>query len=221
MKSLIQIKGMWLLAAAALMLLTGCAHMNHTESGTLVGTGIGATTGAMIGSHSGHAGGGALIGAAAGALGGALVGNAQDMAEERDAAVVAAQQAEWRRQADAQAVTNQDVIRMSQQGLSDEVITGAIRTRGGRFELSPEGLISLKSQGVSDGVLSAMQQGTPQPYVSSSTTVTPASSTTIVQQPRPVVYVTPPRPTAHIVIGPRPRYRGWRRHRHHHHHYHW
>ncbi|QDU41978.1 YMGG-like glycine zipper-containing protein [Symmachiella dynata] len=192
-------------------LFAGCRSMNHTENGALVGTGIGATTGAIIGHQSGHGEGGALIGAAAGALGGALVGNAQQMSEERDAAVAAAQQAEWRRHADAQAVTNQDVIRMARGGLSEEVIAGTIRSRGGRFDLSPDALIVLKSEGVGDGVIQAMQtSGGPQ-YVAGATTVNPQTVMTVPGPPS-TVYVAP-RPTAQIVIGPRRWHRRPRLHR--------
>lgn len=188
---------------AVLVFAAGCTHFNHTENGALIGSGIGATTGAIIGSQSGHAEGGALIGAAAGALGGALAGNAQQMSEERDAAVVAAQQAEWRRQADAQAVTNQDVIRMTRGGLSEGVIAGTIRNRGGRFDLSPDALIALKSEGVSDGVIQSMQSNITAPAVVGATTVVPPPTVVAVPPPPPpTVYVTP-RPSAQIVIGPR------------------
>jgi hypothetical protein len=190
--------------ALALPVFAGCRSLNHTENGALIGSGVGATTGAIIGHQSGHGDGGALIGAAAGAIGGALIGNAQQMSEERDAAVVAAQQAEWRRHADAQAITNQDVIRMARGGLSEEVIAGTIRNRGGRFDLSPDALIALKSEGVGDGVIQTMQtSGGPQ-YIAGAATVAPP----------PTVYVTP-RPTAQIVIGPRHWHRRPRMHRHH------
>ena len=196
--------------ALAVPLFAGCRGLNHTENGALVGSGIGATTGAIIGHQSGHGDGGALIGAAAGAIGGALVGNAQQMSEERDDAVIAAQQAEWRCQADAQAITNQDVIRMARGGLSEEVIAGTIRNRGGRFDLSPDALIALKSAGVGDGVIQTMQtSGGPQ-YVAGAPTVTLPS----VPAPPPTVYATP-RPSAHIVIGPRHWHRRPRMHRHH------
>jgi hypothetical protein len=199
--------------ALAVPLFAGCSNLNHTENGALVGSGIGATTGAIIGHQSGHGDGGALIGAAAGALGGALVGNAQQMTEERDAAVVAAQQAEWRRQADAQAITNQDVVRMTRGGLSPDVIAGTIRNQGGRFDLSPDALIMLKSEGVNDSVIQSMQTSGGPRFVAAPTTVTSPAVVTVPGPPS-TVYVTP-RPTAQIVIGPRRWHR--RPHMHHHH----
>src|SRR5262249_24091675 len=90
-------------ASALALTLAGCANMNNTQSGALLGTGLGATAGAIVGSASGHAGGGALIGAAAGAVTGGLVGNAEDAREERDAAVAHAQYANARSQVLAQA----------------------------------------------------------------------------------------------------------------------
>lgn len=209
-----------LCGAAVVFPAAGCAHLNHTENGALVGTGIGATAGSIIGHQSGHAGGGALIGAAAGALGGALVGNAQQMQEERDAAIAAAQHSEWRRHVDATAMTNQDVIRMTQAGVSSDVIAGTIRRQGGRFDLTPDGVIALKSQGVGDDVIQAMQQNIAPQYVSGTSTIAAAPSTTViaVPPPPPTVYVAP-RPAARVVVGPRRWHR--RHHRHPHFHVHW
>ncbi len=118
-----------------------------------------------------------------------------------------------RRHADAQAVTNQDVVRMARGGLSEEVIAGTIRSRGGRFDLSPDALIVLKSEGVGDGVIQAMQtSGGPQ-YVAGATTVAPPTVMTVPGPPS-TVYVTP-RPSAQIVIAPRRWHRRPRLHRHH------
>src|SRR5204863_6467413 len=83
--------------------LSGCAHMNNTQSGALAGTGLGAFTGAIIGSASGHPGAGAAIGAATGMVAGGLVGNAEDAREDRDAAVAHAQYQSARSEAMARA----------------------------------------------------------------------------------------------------------------------
>lgn len=180
---------------AGLLIQTGCSSMNHTEAGMANGAGIGAVTGAIIGNHSGEAGAGALIGAAAGGLAGGLIGNAEDAREERDAAIA---QANHQRMASA-AIRNSDVIQMAHNGVSDSVIMGAIRSRGGAFDLSPQTIIMLKQQGISDPLIEYMQQHN---YVSSSEPVViKERGPTVVTSPS-VVYVRP-RPRRHYV---RPHY---------------
>lgn len=175
--------------------LTGCQSMNNAQSGALTGAGMGALTGAVIGSNSGHAEGGALIGAATGALAGGLIGDAEDAREERDAAIA---QAAFAQQAQ-QAVTNVDVIQLASNGVSEEVIISTIRSQGGRFDLSPQAVITLKNSGVSDRVILEMQN---HDRIS-------APVTAVVAEPPPVVVVNPPGPRLHFSIGPRPR--RWRR----------
>jgi hypothetical protein len=46
---------------------------------------------------------------------------------------------------------------MSQNGVSDDIICEEIRTRGGRFDTTPEAIIALKEAGVSDRVVKMMQ----------------------------------------------------------------
>ncbi len=166
----------------------GCASMNNTQSGALVGSGMGALTGAVIGSNSGHAPGGALIGAAVGALAGGAVGHAEDHREQRDAAFI---QAAYEQQA-RQALTNFDLIRMAQSGLGDDVMISSIQTRGGRFDLGTEALITLKANGVSERVIVAMQQavqGAPPVVAAPAPVVVPAQPVFV--QPAPV-FVGPP-----------------------------
>lgn len=172
----------------------GCAGMNHAERGALLGSGVGAATGAIIGSHSGHGEGGALLGAATGAIVGGLAGEAEDAREERDAAMAYASHQQHRQQA----ITNADVVNMTQNSVGDEVIMGAIRTRGGRFHLSPDAIIGLKQQGVSDPVLQFMQD----------TANAPGPSQVAVVRPRtviaPTIEVVPP-PPPHVIVRPRRR----------------
>ena len=105
-----------------------------------------------------------------------------------------------------QAVSNLDLITMSQAGLSDAVIVNAVQTRGGQFDLSPNAIIDMKTHGVTDNVILSIQQSNFRRPVSS-TYVYPA--TTVVAQPS-VVYVAP-RPTVGVgfMVGPRPYYRGY------------
>jgi hypothetical protein len=200
------------LAATPLALLfvaTGCHNLNHTENGALAGGGLGALIGAIIGHQTGHAAGGAAIGALAGGVTGGLIGNAEDSRDQRDAAIARAHIAEQDRQAAAVALTNADLVNMTQKGISDEVIINSVRTRGGRFDLSPDAIIGLKAQGVSDHVILAVQkigESAPPPTIVS-------GSPTYVAAPPQVVIVRPVPPPPSVGIGvyygpPRPRWRG-------------
>ena len=135
----------------------GCSNMNNTEKGAAVG-GIGGTAvGAIVGKQLGNTGAGAAIGAVTGLAAGALVGKAEDNAEERDNATRAAAYEHDRRVRDARAVTNSDVVYMAQNGINDSIICNEIRTRGGRFDTSPQSIINLQRAGVSDSVIQTMQ----------------------------------------------------------------
>lgn len=202
------------LICGCLAISTGCQTANHAQSGALVGSGLGGAMGAIIGSQTGHGAGGAVLGAMTGAVVGGLAGEAEDAREQRDAAIA---QAQYERQQAAQhAITNYDLISMTQSGVSDRVIINAVETRGGQFDLSPSAIIELKSRGVSDDVILSLQKSSS----GQSTRIAPSSysaSPTYVTLP-PTVYVAPPRPSFGIVIG-----RGYRGHyhRHHGHWHHW
>lgn len=198
--------------------LSGCASMNHTQRGAALGSGLGAATGAIVGHQSGHAGGGAAIGALAGGLIGGLAGNAEDVREERDAAIASANHANQQRQFAQRAVTNADLVQMTQSGISEQVIINSIRTRGGLLDLSPQGIIAMNQQGVSDGVIQFAQQNAQQ-----SNTVQPGGYTAAGP---PTYYIAPVAPgpviiqRRPVVVGPRVHvYGGYgprRRYRHHH-----
>ncbi len=131
-------------------------YQNDTAGSTFLGGALGAISGAIIGGKK-NRGGGALIGAGVGALTGNLLGRSKDRADQQQAAYGAATVARANHAAAAQAVTNLDLIRMTQARVSEDVIISAIRTRGTRLDLSPEGLIALKESGVSDRVLITAQ----------------------------------------------------------------
>lgn len=186
--------------------LSGCANMNNTQSGALAGTGLGAFAGAILGEASGHPGAGALIGAASGAVAGGLIGNAEDAREDRDAAVAQAQYQNAKSRALANAISEADVVTMTRNDVGDEVITNAIRTRGCRWDGTPEAVIRLKHEGVSDRVIAAMQN--------SGVYMPPPPGT-----PSGYYYASPPPPGGVVVVGPgyygprywgpRPYYRRW------------
>src|SRR5689334_19249127 len=57
----------------------------------------------------------------------------------------------------AQAITNDDVIKMVKAQLSPSIIITTIDSANFNFDLSPAGLISLKDAGVDDRIIEAMQ----------------------------------------------------------------
>jgi uncharacterized protein YcfJ len=161
-KRLIPIYGMLLLNCLS---NTGCqtTDNNNAVGGAVVGTGLGALTGAIVGSAFGRrdAAAGALIGAAAGGIGGALVGHAQDEKNQQTRDAVQAQYQQAAAAAEQRAMHNDDVVYMVKSGVSEQVIMNSMRERGGRFDTSPEAIVNLKSNGVSDAVIYAMQTTPP------------------------------------------------------------
>ena len=155
--------------------------------GGLAGAGIGAA----IGEDGGDAVPGAVIGGAIGLLSGAGIGGAIDQQEYRNQAHQAAIA-----QHQAQAVSMADVVSMTHAGLGDAVIIDHIRARGVTHRLNASDLIVLKQQGVSDAVLSAMQDF---PHAAP-----------VVRQTRPVIV------QEHYYTHPSP---AWWHHRHVHSHY--
>ena len=140
-----------------LVLVSGCHATNYAERGATLGALTGALGGAAIGQHNGDAASGALIGTAVGALAGAAIGDTIDYEAARSAEII--EQRMGRRMAGA--VGMNDVIAMSQAGLSDNVITTHIRANGVASPPSVPDLITLQNAGVSDFVIEAMQQTPP------------------------------------------------------------
>ncbi len=179
---------------------TGCQTTDNSNAvgGAVVGTGLGALTGAIVGSAFGRrdAAAGALIGAAAGGVGGALLGHSQDVKNEQNATAAQAQYQQAQAAADQAALSNADIVYMVKSGLSAEVIVNSIRSRGGRFDMTPDAIVQLKANGVSDYLIQVMQ-----------TTPPPSASV-----PPPMVYpaggVVGPGPAVGVYVAPRPYY-GW------------
>ena len=160
----------------------GCRSPYHSDRLALFGGLSGAGLGASIGQASGKSAEGALLGAALGSLTGAVVGDHMDEMEARNQALI--QERLGRRLAGA--VRMEDVIAMSQAGLSDDVIRTHIAAHGVARPPTAQDLIILKQQGVSNAAINAMQTPPPRPA--------PAPAA-----PRPVVveehyYVPPPYP---------------------------
>lgn len=182
-------------------------YRNDTASGTIVGGAFGAVTGAIIGGKKDR-GEGALIGAGVGALTGNLLGRSKDAQDERRAAAGAAAVGQMNQQAAAMAVTNYDLLQMTRAGVSEDVIISTMRSRGARIDLSPQALIALKQQGVSDRVVMAAQDMT------NGVGYAPAPPAAV-----GIVRELPPPPTA-VIVEPawRPYYYYPPPHYYHHHH---
>jgi outer membrane lipoprotein SlyB len=166
-------------------------YHNDTASGTFLGGAMGAITGALVGGKH-HGGQDALIGAGVGAVTGNILGRQKDATDERRAAVGAAAVSQLNQQAAAVAVTNYDLLQMTRAGISEDVIISTMRSRGARIDLSPQALIALKQQGVSDRVVIAAQQIAAAPGY-----YAPAGTTTVVSE-------VPPPPST-VIVEP-----GWR-----------
>jgi hypothetical protein len=123
----------------------GCGTTN-TERGLSGGAGVGAVLGALAGGPR-HALGGALIGAGAGAAVGGIAGAAADNSERKTAARVAA----------ARAMQLQDIVRLTQDGRSDEIIIGQIQSSGTVFALRTDDVLYLSNNGVREPVIRYMQ----------------------------------------------------------------
>src|SRR6185295_18096593 len=129
-------------------------------------------------------------GAGVGAVTGNLLGRSKDQADERRAANGALAVGQLNQQAAAQAVTNYDLLQMTRAGISEDVIISTMRSRGARIDLSPQSLIALRQQGVSDRVVMAAQQmGAGSGYAPGS----PAYGPTVVSEiPRPPAVIVAP-----------------------------
>jgi hypothetical protein len=185
-------------------------YRNDAVGGAVVGGGLGAFTGAVIGGRK-QRGEGALIGAGVGALAGGLLGRSTDVADQRQAAAGVAVASQANAQVAAAAITNYDLVDMTRAGLSEDLIISTIRSRGGRFDMSPSALIALKQNGVSDRVVIFAQS-------MGGTSVLPAAPAPLIS-PAPAVFVNPP-PVMYVRPAPVVHfYGGWGYHGHHHHHW--
>ncbi|MBX3417703.1 MAG: hypothetical protein KF851_08880 [Pirellulaceae bacterium] len=189
---------------------------NHTRDGTIGGGAAGAVIGGIVGKQSGKTTEGALIGGVVGAITGNIAGSSKDqqIARERYYQNQLVQQQQRINQLSSRVVTTDDVISMTRNGLSDNVIINYIQTNGVNRQLSVSEIISLHQMGVSENVISAMQRapvGNPAMSQPTPVHVQSAPSTVIVREhypayAPPVIYHTPPPPTFYYY---RSGYRHW------------
>lgn len=77
---------------AVALIFSGCASMNKTQKGAIIGTAAGGAMGAVVGKATGNTALGAVVGAAVGGTAGAIIGHKMDkQAEEIKATVPDAQ----------------------------------------------------------------------------------------------------------------------------------
>jgi hypothetical protein len=190
----------------ALLVLTagipslGRAQPYHTERGAALGGIGGALAGAAIGKNNGDTGAGALLGGAVGLITGAVVGNAMD---DKARAQAYEQQQIYRM---SRAVSTTDVINMCRSGLSDDVIANHIRENGVQRKLEVNDVIMLHRNGVSEGVITAMQHAT---LGAPPVAVAPVPR----YEPRPVI-------VQEYYYSPRPYWYGHGPYHHHYYHHH-
>lgn len=139
---------------AALSLLLICHSCSKAGEGAAIGTLVGVGAGALV------AGGeGAIIGGAVGAASGAIIGSALD---DSDRDNLEQQSPDTMKKIDEQhKLSTQDIINMTNAGLSDEVIINQIKSTKSTFSLSSQDIIKLKQNGVSEKVINAMIKAKP------------------------------------------------------------
>jgi hypothetical protein len=127
--------------------------MSNGEKGAVAGGALGAGTGALIGSATHHTGAGAVIGTAVGAIAGGLTGHAIDESERKQDAKLAAATAPPAREP----LRYEDIVQMTRQAVSDDIIITQIRTSNTIFNMTANEITWLKQNGVSDAVIREMQ----------------------------------------------------------------
>jgi hypothetical protein len=140
---------LWMLVAC-----TGCRSPYYADQGAALGGIAGGLAGAAIGDHNDNALGGALLGGAVGALSGAVIGDSMDAEVARRQAAIEAKMG--RRMAGA--VTVADVTSMVSAGLSDDLIVNHVQANGVAAPLTPNDIIRMHDNGVSENVINSMQQ---------------------------------------------------------------
>ena len=134
--------------------LAGCQTLGpNAATGGAFGGLAGGLAGAAIGSTEGKSPEGALIGAVTGAAVGSIAGDAVD----RDVQQQQFQHQQFRNQKIANAITTDQIVRMTQSGLGPDVIGRQIATQGVAHRPTIDELIFLKQNQVDDRVIHTLQ----------------------------------------------------------------
>lgn len=127
----------------------GASCSTNTGIGVISGSGLGAGIGGVLGG-----GGGALIGSAAGLLTGGLIGVILD---EQDRKVISKSSPRTIDRIDrGEPLTLNDVIKLSQSGVSDEAIISYLSETRSVYDLSQTQIRRLQNSGVSQRVIHFM-----------------------------------------------------------------
>lgn len=132
-----------------LLLFSTSSCATNTGIGVMSGGGIGASVGGIL-----AGGGGALIGSAAGILAGGLVGAGLD---EQDRKIISRSSPRTMDRIDrGEPLTLNDVIKLSQNGVSDDAIISYLSNTRAPYDLSQTQIRRLQSSGVSQRVIDCM-----------------------------------------------------------------
>ena len=137
----------YMMVALLALIMMGCE--TKTGTGALAGGALGAGVGGIAGG-----GQGALIGTAAGALAGGLIGAALD---EQDRKIMEKSSPQTVDRMDrGEPLTYNDIIKLSQGGVSDETIIRYIKETRTTYKLSQYHIRKLQQGGVSQRVINYM-----------------------------------------------------------------
>ena len=140
----------------------GCASSNRQDISTANGALIGAAAGAVIGEHNDNPLGGTLLGATTGAIAGNMIGESRGTAPSAYEQKFQADQELLRRHSQQQvidAVTIEQLLKMTRAGVNDDIIVAQIQTRGAARHLSTDDIIGLTKESVSPIVIKSYQNG--------------------------------------------------------------
>jgi uncharacterized protein YcfJ len=167
----------------------------ETRRGAVGGGVAGAVIGGIIGHQNDETAEGALIGGAVGAIAGGLLGQEKDRQVYRGYQYQQQQAALYQ-----QGVSTYDIVVMSQNGVSPQVIINQINMKGIQQRPGVHEIISLHQQGVNETVIDAMQRAR---LATEPVQVIPQRPVVVEHyyQPEPVIYYPSPRVHYHYGYG--------------------
>jgi hypothetical protein len=143
-----------LLLALAVLPCAGC--QSPTGTGMATGAGVGAIGGAILGGLTGRPLAGAALGAAAGtAVGGIAGSEAAEQQRRTDVQIAAATAAA---QPAVPAPTLPEIVELTRNGTTDDIIIGQIQNSGAVYRLNSNDILYLEREGVRGPVIRALQQ---------------------------------------------------------------